>query len=169
MAILAQQPGGIKIQRVTAGPGTEPLQPPAPERTKGRQILPRRSEVLEEAAEGRLPGDALNGQQRWQHHVPAQVGDVRELPGPGQNPHPEPHRILEGLIPTAPSFELGHDPLQQLAETMPVQEAGKSQQPGATGSFLVREADWDGFIGRWEANEFGHCLVRRCVGSFGAV
>ena len=32
-----------------------------------------------------------------QHHVPAQVGDVRELFGPGQNPRQEPQGIFEGL------------------------------------------------------------------------
>jgi hypothetical protein len=37
-------------------------------------------------AEGRFTGNALNGQQRSQLHVPAQVGDMRELIGPGQTP-----------------------------------------------------------------------------------
>lgn len=50
---------------------------------------------------------------------------------------------------------------------MPVQETGKGQQPGATGYFLVREADSDGFIGRLEFNELGHCLVSRFVGRLG--
>lgn len=57
MAALVQEPGRIQIQRVAARPGTEPLQPPAPERTEGGEILARRSEALEEAAEGRLAGD----------------------------------------------------------------------------------------------------------------
>jgi hypothetical protein len=46
---------------------------------------------------------------------------------------------------------------------MPVQKIGKGQQTGATGNFLVGEADWDGLIGSLEFNEFGHCLVSRFV------
>ena len=55
-------------------------------------------ELLEETAEGRLAGDALNGQQRSQHHVPAQVGDLCTLFGPGENPGQEPQGKLEGFI-----------------------------------------------------------------------
>jgi len=169
MTVLVQQPGRIQIQRVTVGPGTEPFQPPTPERTEGREILARRSEVLEEAAEGRLTGDALNGQQRSQHHVTAQVGDVGELFGPGQNPRQEPQGIFEGLITTATLLEPGQHARQQLAEAMPVQETGEGQEPGATGNFLISEADWDGFMGSLEFNEFGHCWVNRFVGRLGEV
>jgi len=69
--------------------------------------LPRRTEALEEAAQGRLTGDAFNSQQRSQHHIPAQVRDVRELFGPGQDPRQEPQSILEGFIPTPPLLEPG--------------------------------------------------------------
>ena len=48
-----------------------------------------------------------------------------------------------------------------------MQEAGKSQEPGPTGNFLVRKTDLDGFIGGWEFNEFGHGLVSRFVGRLG--
>ena len=166
MTVLVQEPGRIQIQRVTVGPGTESFQPPTPERTESRQILARRSEMLEEAAQGRLTGDALNGQQRSQHHVPAQVGDVRELLGSGQNPRQEPQGIFEGLVTPATLLELGQHPRQQIAEAMPVQETGKGQ-PGATGNFLVGETDLDGFIGSLEFNELGHCLVSRFVGRLG--
>lgn len=44
---------------------------------------------------------------------------------------------------------------------MPVQETGEGEQAGATGNFLVGEADSDGLIGGLEFNEVGHCLVSR--------
>jgi len=47
-----------------------------------------------------------------------------------------------------------------------MQEAGKGQEPGPTGNFLVGKTDLDGFIGCLEFNEFGHCLVSRFVGRF---
>jgi hypothetical protein len=68
------------------------------------------------------------------------------------------------LIPAAPLFELRQHPRQQRAKAVPVQEAGKRQQSGPAGNFLVGEADLDGFIGCWELDEFGHCLVSRSVG-----
>jgi hypothetical protein len=167
MPVLVQQPGRIQIQRVSAGPGTEPLEPPTPERTEDREILARPSEVPEAAAKSRLTGNTLNGQQRSQHYVPAQMGHVSELFGPGQNPRQEPQGILEGLITPPPLFELGQHARQQLADAMPVQEAGKSQKTRATGNFLIREADLDGFVRSLELNELGHCLVSRFVGRLG--
>lgn len=50
---------------------------------------------------------------------------------------------------------------------MPMQEAGKGQEPGAAGNFLVGKTDLDGFIGCLEFNEFGHCWVSRFVGRLG--
>src|SRR2546425_1254564 len=153
MAVLVQQPGRIQVQRITAGPGAKPLQSPAPERTKGRQILSRRSETLEEPAESRLAGDAGNSQERSQQYITAQVGHVRQLLGSGQNARYKPQAILEGLIATAALLETGKHLGQQIAEPMPMQKAGEAQQPGPTRDSLIREADLDGFVGSLEFNE----------------
>lgn len=125
--------------------------------------------MLEEATEGRLAGDPLDGQQRGQHDITAQVSDLGEFLGSGENAGQEAQAVFEGLITAAALLELREHAGQKIAEAMPVEEAGEGEEAGAAGNFLIGEADLNGFVGSLELNELGHCLVSRFVGGFGEV
>ncbi len=94
MTVLVQQSGGIQIQRIAAGPAGQPFQAPAPEGAEGGQIFPGRVEALEKAGEAGLAADALDFQERRQHDIAAQVGDLSQLLRPGQNAGEKAHRQI---------------------------------------------------------------------------
>ena len=101
---------------------------------------------------------ATDGQERRQHHIAAQVGDVGQLLRAGQEADQEAQRQIghrNGFLALA---LVRLDPGQQRAKAMPVEEAGKGEQAGPTTDLLVREAV-DGLLGSFEFNELGHCLV----------
>src|SRR5437899_11276997 len=74
---------------------------------------------------------------------------------------PSPAWLLPKLLIAEPQrrcLKTGKHPGQHFAEPMPMQKTGEGQQPGSARDFLIGEADLDGFLGRLEFNELGHCL-----------
>ena len=118
---------------------------------------------MKEPGEGGLAADLLDGQQSGQHHIVAQVSHLGQLGRPGQNSGDEPQgQILrrDGLLTLG---TMGQQLGQELSQPVPMEKTGEGQQPGSPADFLVGEADFDGFLSGFELNEFGHCLVTRCV------
>jgi hypothetical protein len=166
VSIGMEQARAVQIQCVAFAPCRQPLQAPAPQPTEALAIVRRAFKALEETREGRLAADAFNAQQIRQQWVSAQIRDLSQFLGSGQDAGDEAQaQILRrnGIGAGA----LRQTTLEQRSKAMPMQKTGKWAKPGMGRYFLCREPDLNCFLTVVNFNNFGHCLGSRYVGVLG--
>jgi hypothetical protein len=137
--------GGIRVQCIAPGVRRQAFQTPAPKRSEGGEIHDRGIEALEEAAQGPLAGNAGDSNETGEHHVTAELGDVGEFSGTGEDACRESESELEGFEAAFALLEGWDRAGKEVAKAMPLEESSESQEAGTAGSLLVGEADLDRF------------------------
>ncbi len=120
----------IEVGGVAAFAAGQPLHAPAPERPEAAQVLARAIEAGQKAREGGLAREPAHFHHLRQHRVAAQVGDARELVGPGQDAGDEAERRLHRLGGVGAGGPVRQQPGEQRAHFAQRQKAEEGRLPG---------------------------------------